>query len=74
MSVNPQVEAGKPLPDNQTAVHAVQTIEKLTEEYHTNGGVAGVVSGATKPFFLAVGFHKPHLPFVASDQVSGLQV
>jgi len=59
MAVSPKVEAAHPLPDNQTAHHAISTIEQLTTEYQ---------AGDKRPFFLAVGFHKPHLPFVASEE------
>lgn len=44
------------LPDGQIADNALQTIRQLKQN-KTNG--------ETKPFFLAVGFHKPHLPFLA---------
>ncbi len=37
--------------DGQLAAHAVKTLERL--------------AGQRQPFFLAVGFFKPHLPFVA---------
>jgi len=40
------------LPDGQLATHAIQ----LMREFANN---------STKPFFLAVGFHKPHFPFFA---------
>ena len=43
------------LPDQQTANHAVETIDK------TLGSVG-------KPFFMAVGFHRPHLPFVVPEK------
>ena len=59
MAVPPEAEAAFPLPDNQTADHAVSTLAKLKDEY---------AAGDTRPFFLAVGFHKPHLPFVASAE------
>ena len=39
------------LPDGKIASHAIERMGALKEE--------------GKPFFLAVGFHKPHLPFVA---------
>ena len=39
------------LPDGKIAGHAVERL--------------GALKAAGKPFFLAVGFHKPHLPFVA---------
>lgn len=57
-SVPGPLEAKHPLPDNQTADHAVETLKALAEKH---------VAGA-KPWFVAVGFHKPHLPFVASEQ------
>jgi iduronate 2-sulfatase len=60
MSVSPALEAANALPDNQTANHAVSTLEALE-----SAAAAGTL---TKPFFLAVGFHKPHLPFVASEE------
>lgn len=44
----------KPLIDAQIADHAIKTLKTLAP---------GAISG-DKPFFLAVGFHKPHLPFV----------
>ena len=43
----------KPLVDAQTADHAVQTLHK----------VAPAAISGEKPFFVAVGFHRPHLPF-----------
>jgi len=62
--VSLEEEHKNPLPDNQTADHAVMTLEKLSEEH-----VAATAAGTTpKPWFVAVGFHKPHLPFVASAE------
>jgi len=58
MAVPPAIEAAKPLPDNQTADHAVAALARLKAE---------AAAGDTRPWFLAVGFHKPHLPFVASQ-------
>ena len=43
-------------PDGMIANHAVATLTKLAEEQQQAGG---------KPFFVAVGFHKPHLPHIA---------
>ncbi|KAL4231582.1 hypothetical protein ACF0H5_009163 [Mactra antiquata] len=43
-----------PLVDQQIAQHAIETLHKVKD---------AALSGE-KPFFVAVGFHKPHLPFV----------
>lgn len=48
------VEADDDLPDGQMANAAVQKLHELAD--------------STRPFFLAVGFYKPHLPFVATRQ------
>ncbi len=50
MSVPYTLHQAKPLPDQQIANTAAQRLEKYAKQ--------------DKPFFLAVGFHKPHLPFV----------
>ena len=47
----------KPLPDNQVAEHAIQTLQRLAPD----------AKSGKKPFFLAVGFHKPHLPFIVPE-------
>ncbi|XP_053387797.1 iduronate 2-sulfatase-like [Mercenaria mercenaria] len=47
----------KPLKDQQVADRAVKTIRKLA-----------IARKDSKPFFLAVGFKKPHLPFVFPDK------
>ncbi|KAL4239664.1 hypothetical protein ACF0H5_000470 [Mactra antiquata] len=44
----------KPLIDRQIADHAISTLRK----------VAPAAKSGEKNFFVAVGFHKPHLPFV----------
>lgn len=49
----------KPLVDAQIADHAIETLKTLAP---------GAKSG-DKPFFLAVGFHKPHLPFVFPESM-----
>ena len=43
-----------PLQDQQTASHAISTLTNLAPRAKTG----------EKPFFVAVGFHKPHLPWV----------
>ena len=40
--------------DGNTTNHAVATIEKMA-----SGGFGADVASGTRPFFLAVGFHKP---------------
>jgi iduronate 2-sulfatase len=59
MSVPPEVEATNALPDSQIADEAVKTLDSLTQQR---------AAGDKRPFFLAVGFHMPHLPFVASSK------
>ena len=46
-----------PLPDTQTAEHAIDSLNGFGKDGTGRAGNAN--------FFLAVGFHKPHLPFVA---------
>ncbi len=48
----------KPLPDTQIADNAVQTLRNVSEN---------ALSGK-QPFFVAVGFHKPHLPFTMPEE------
>ena len=52
------MEKEHPLPDKQIAQHAIETLRQLTP---------AAVSGR-QPFFLGVGFHKPHLPFIAPEE------
>lgn len=47
------------LPDGQIADNAIQTLQQLKQNRS---------KGDNKPFFLAVGFHKPHLPFYAPSK------
>ena len=54
MAVDDEEERKHPLRDSQTAIHAVKTLRRLAPK-----ALAG-----EQNFFLAVGFHKPHLPFV----------
>ena len=62
IAVSPSAEQSKPLPDTQTAQNAIDTLANLSAAGVGYGLERG--EGAT-PFFLAVGFHKPHLPFVS---------
>ncbi|ELU17681.1 hypothetical protein CAPTEDRAFT_166110 [Capitella teleta] len=54
LAVNDSEAEQFPLEDMQLAAHAKQTLKRLTNE--------------TQPFFLAVGFHRPHLPFVVPQR------
>ena len=53
VAVTPEDEARHPLPDSQLAAHAETTLRQLRLDQLNNTKVA--------PFFLAVGFHKPHV-------------
>jgi iduronate 2-sulfatase len=63
-NVDAKTEAEFPLPDNQTADNAVATLKNLSVDFFESKNR----SKAPKPWFVAVGFHKPHLPFVASSK------
>ena len=68
--VEPADRRQTPLPDDQIAEHAVQTLHRL----------ARTRTKINQPFFAAVGFLKPHLPFVFPKEflnsylVSGIQL
>lgn len=56
----PDVELkNKPLWDDQLATHAINTLQRLAKE----------VRPGLSNFFVAVGFHKPHLPFVFPESM-----
>ncbi|KAK3099006.1 hypothetical protein FSP39_025192 [Pinctada imbricata] len=57
VAVNETTMNEKPLPDAQIADHAIKVLQN----------VASDAKSGKKPFFVAVGFHKPHLPFVFPD-------
>lgn len=51
------------LPDGQIADNAIDTLKQIKKN---------MTEGNTSPFFLAVGFHKPHLPFLAPEKYYNL--
>eukprot|EP01062_Namystynia_karyoxenos_P026723 TRINITY_DN2067_c0_g3_i1.p1 TRINITY_DN2067_c0_g3~~TRINITY_DN2067_c0_g3_i1.p1 ORF type:complete len:538 (+),score=192.86 TRINITY_DN2067_c0_g3_i1:96-1709(+) len=59
-AASPEEEAEHPLPDNQIADHAVEVIQKLPTTLKSG-----------QPFLVAVGFHKPHLPFTFPEAMLG---
>ena len=59
MAVPKSLYSRRPLPDTQIADHAVQTLRNLSQK---------ALSGE-QPFFVAVGFHKPHLPFLVPEEI-----
>lgn len=59
VAVDKETEAKQPIEDKLIAQHAVETLGSLRKTR---------ASGDDRPFFMAVGFHKPHLPFVASQK------
>ena len=64
IAVSRKAEREKPLPDTQIAQNAIESLANFSR-----AGVGKDLDGAkARPFFLAVGFHKPHLPFVAPSR------
>ena len=54
------------LPDGITATKANATLEQLATRAQAQAQAAPATTQArAQPFFLAVGFHRPHLPFIA---------
>jgi len=46
------------LQDGNLTAHAVATIERMA-----NGSYGADVASGARPFFLAIGYHKPHVPY-----------
>ena len=57
-AVTKEQRAKYPLPDEQIAQHAIKTLGRVAAKAHTG----------EQPFFVAVGYHKPHLPFVFPEE------
>ena len=57
-AVTSAARAQRELPDVQLAEHALDSLDSFSRDFKQNA----------KPFFLAVGFHKPHLPFVFPEE------
>jgi iduronate 2-sulfatase len=58
MAVNESMQKLHPLRDQQLAEHAVEVLRR----------VAPAAKTGEKPFFVAIGFHKPHLPFIYPEE------
>jgi len=61
VAVPPSIEAKHPLPDTQIAERAVMVLQNMSS-----------VLDEGQNFFLAVGFHKPHLPFIFPESFLSL--
>ena len=55
VSVTPAMELAHPLPDTLVKNHAVRQLANFSK---------AKAKGDARPFFMALGFHKPHLPFI----------
>ena len=55
-AVSPEEEAAHPLEATVLADHAIQALQNIS--------VPRTNESRSRPFFLGVGFHRPHLPFV----------
>ena len=54
-------EADEPsIQDSNITAHAIDTITKMA-----NGSFGSDVASGERPFFLAIGLHKPHVPWSA---------
>ena len=58
LAIDEEREKKQPLLDQLTAQHAKETIQRL----------APAARSGEQPFFIAVGFHRPHLPFYAPQR------
>lgn len=62
--VNVTQMPGGSLPDIQSADHAISVLKNLSRKMEPQ----------KKPFFLAVGFHKPHIPLKYPKEYLGMKV
>eukprot|EP00052_Salpingoeca_macrocollata_P019689 m.163765 g.163765 ORF g.163765 m.163765 type:complete len:594 (+) comp21042_c0_seq1:28-1809(+) len=64
INVNQSTEERWPLPDTQIADNAISVLKAIKQQRDAGTD--------TRPFFVAVGFHKPHLPFIAPEHTYDL--
>lgn len=67
IAVTPEEEQKRPLPGQQIAENAISQLSNFATK--NIGKATSKENGDVEnPFFLAVGFHKPHLPFVSPER------
>eukprot|EP00943_MAST-04B_sp_MAST-4B-sp1_P002171 g2171.t1 len=65
IAVAPDAEQKMPLPGTQIANNAIKQLQSFASKHIGKNNKDNDIS---RPFFLAIGFHKPHLPFVAPER------
>ena len=66
---NATAGSAEDMPDGMIAAHAVNELKLLAARQQQQQQQHGAGAGAgAEPFFMAVGFHKPHLPHIAPQE------
>ena len=68
LAVPANFTAASPLEDEQVRDHAIATLRNISAARVAGVAEGGDAEGKRRPFFVAVGFHKPHLPFVFPER------